>query len=296
VTAQQANEGGRETEGHGSRHTGKPSRRWPDGRPLCGADKGFDVVSERHSGYCKRTAGEQTGHYGIGSCKWHGGATKTHQVAAERVLAERAAEKLLGRLRRFDEFDGADIDYRLESLRLIAFWKHRASMYGGMIAAAESAAERLKQAHEAEALVLGNESDDEAPALQAAREDLRRIFTTGGVTAYVGHQWDADRHGRIYAVSEGVRALVKLEREALGELRSAIALAKDLKVADAQIDLAKLVGGMLLAVVMGVLAELERLNRIVAPIEDSVVLELIAQQLEVVGGRSVSLASVGASP
>lgn len=285
----QVNEGGVTPESQPSRYLGRPSRRWPKGRPLCGGDKGFDKIKQRHDGYCVRTAGEQTDHYGVGACKWHGGNMRNHHAAADRVTAERAVATLQTRLRRFDEFDGSDIDYRAEALRLIAFWKHRSSEYGRLLADAHEAAERLKEAHEAGELLVAEpdgEPEDEDPQRQTARADLERIFLTGGVTAFVGHKWDADRHGRIYAVEEGVRALVKLEREAIADLRSAIALAKDLKVAEAQIDLAKLVGGMIQAVILGVLRELARRGLVTARIEDAAVLELIAQQMDVVAGRA----------
>lgn len=205
------------------------------------------------------------------------------------MIAERAAETLRMRLRRFDEFDGSDIDYRAEALRMIAFCKHRASEYGRLLADAYEAAERLKEEHEAGKLLIAEragEPEDENPQIQTARADLERIFLTGGVTAFVGHKWDADRHGRIYAVEEGVRALVKLEREAIADLRSAIALAKDLKVAEAQIDLAKLVGGMIQAVILGVLRELARRGLVTANVDDATVLELIAHQMDVVAGRA----------
>lgn len=257
--------------------TSKQRRPYGEGKPKCGAKR------TTADALCERPAGWGTDHPGVGRCKRHGGSTPTQTVAAEKVIAERAVDTLRGKLRRFDEFDGSDIDYRAESLRLIAFWKWRASEYGRLLGEAYEAAERLKRAHEAGALVLAGVGDDEAPATQAARLDLERIFLTGGVTAFVGHRWDADRHGRLYAVDEGVRALVKLEKEALTELRAAIALAKDLKVAEAQIDLAKLVGGVIAGVILGVMAELHRRGHVSLAADDRLVLELIAGQMEAVG-------------
>lgn len=251
---------------------------------------------DKSGNLCRRGAGQGTDHSGIGPCALHGGNTRNHVVRAERVVAERAADTLRGKLRRFDEFDGSDIDYRAEALRLIAFWKWRAGEYGRLLGEAYEAAERLRSAHEAGALLVAAEGDDEAPSVQTARLDLERIFLTGGVTAFVGHRWDADRHGRVYAVDEGVRALVRLEREALTELRSAIALAKDLKVAEAQIDLAKLVGGAIAGVILGVLAELHRLGHVAVAADDQLVLGLIARQMEAVGPSLMAGQSVGVRP
>lgn len=259
-------------------------------KPKCGAQR----PHQPEGILCGQPAGWGTNHIGVGRCKRHGGATPTQNLAAERVVAERAAATLRMRLRRFDEFDGSDIDYRAEALRMIAFCKHRASEYGRLLADAYEAAERLKEAHGAGELLVADpdgELEDEDPQRQTARADLERVFLTGGVTAFVGHKWDTDRHGRIYAVEEGVRALVKLEREAVADLRSAIALAKDLKVAEAQIDLAKLVGGMIQAVILGVLRELGHRGLVAVNIDDATVLEVIAHQMDVVAGRS-ALAAV----
>lgn len=262
----------------------RPRRPYGEGKPKCDAQRPNQPDGTR----CGRPAGWGTDHPGVGRCKRHGGATRTQAVAVEKVVAERAAATLRMRLRRFDEFDGSDIDYRAEALRMIAFCKHRASEYGRLLADAYEAAERLKEAHEAGELLIAErdeEPEDEDPRRQTARADLERIFLTGGVTAFVGHKWDADRHGRIYAVEEGVRALVKLEREAIADLRSAIALAKDLKVAEAQIDLAKLVGGMILTIITGVLGDLARRGVVTAKVDDAQVLELIAHHMDLMSAR-----------
>lgn len=241
-----------------SRHVGKPSRRNPNGAPLCGAMK-----RDKSGDTCARPAGWGTPQPGIGPCKLHGGSTRNGIVAAEKVVAERAAVQLRAKLKRFDEFDGSEIDYRAEALRLIAFAKHRVEFFGLLLQQAHDAAERLRQAHEAGALLVDDQGalDAEAegvtedPNRQTARQDLERIFGIGGVTAFVGNKWDADRNGRVYAVDEGERALSKLEREAVADLRDAIKLAKDLKVADAQIDLARQVGAQIVEVLKRVLTE-----------------------------------------
>src|SRR3954453_7669825 len=52
----------------------------PDG-PRCGATKQDGTT-------CRKAAGAGTTHLGIGRCKYHGGASPNHQVAAEKKMAE----------------------------------------------------------------------------------------------------------------------------------------------------------------------------------------------------------------
>ncbi|GAA0720091.1 hypothetical protein Drose_06360 [Dactylosporangium roseum] len=63
----------------GDRYVGERSRRWPEGRPLCGAKK------RREEGFCTWTAGQGTDHLGRGSCERHGGNLPSHKIAAERA-------------------------------------------------------------------------------------------------------------------------------------------------------------------------------------------------------------------
>lgn len=75
--------------GQDTRHLGPRSQRWPDGRPLCGAE----TRAEGSSPTCKKTAGEGTDHYGTGTCKRHLGSTRNHRVAAERHIAAETAAR-----------------------------------------------------------------------------------------------------------------------------------------------------------------------------------------------------------
>jgi hypothetical protein len=77
---------GQDAERGGDRHVGERSRRWPDGRPLCGAKK------KREEGFCSWTAGQGTSHLGFGPCERHGGNLKSHVVAAQRAAAELAVK------------------------------------------------------------------------------------------------------------------------------------------------------------------------------------------------------------
>lgn len=55
----------------------------PEGRTKCGA-------AARSGRPCARPAGWATPHPGIGRCKFHGGSTPNHAVAAQKVQLERA--------------------------------------------------------------------------------------------------------------------------------------------------------------------------------------------------------------
>jgi hypothetical protein len=73
----------------GPRYIGPKSHQWPEGRPLCGGDKGHDADGV-HEGYCRNTAGKNTVHFGTGNCDRHGGSTPTHVAKAQRELAAAA--------------------------------------------------------------------------------------------------------------------------------------------------------------------------------------------------------------
>jgi hypothetical protein len=169
-----------------------------------------------------------------------------------------------------DGHDGTDLDPRLEILRLISFWKFRANLYGTLLQDAYEAAERLQEAHQAGRLLLAEEVTEprfgpegdvvgvipEDPALQTARQDLERVFAAGGVTAMVGAKYDVDRDGRIYAVEEGIRALVQLEKDAHKMVGDFCRLAVQAKVAEHRIEMAEQAGLMIQAVILGVLRDL----------------------------------------
>lgn len=256
-------------ERHGPRYVGKASRQYPDGRPLCGGDKGNDEDGN-HKGYCQRTAGHGTNHLGYGDCSSHGGRMPNNIKRAEKLAAEDAAEKVRAQaghiLRTYNDFGDdeiAGIDPATEVLRLIAWAQHKLNLYGRLIRDAFEAAERLKQAAAAERIALideGPEVDEEGrrrpehPELQTARADMQRVFALGGVTALVGVKYDADRNGRVYGVDEGRRALVDEEGKAADRLRQNLALAHQMKIDEKRIDIAKTVGVAIHAVLTRALA------------------------------------------
>lgn len=89
-----------------SRYVGAVSRRWPDGRPLCGATN----RAEGSAPTCQKTAGEGTSHYGTGRCKRHFGSTRAHVVAAQKEQALKVLNGY-GVKRRVDPRDGIIEEY-----------------------------------------------------------------------------------------------------------------------------------------------------------------------------------------
>lgn len=214
--------------------------------------------SKRTGQPCRQNVVKGTRH-----CRNHAGRPLDEQRARGAIVLELQQWTL-------DGHDGADLDPRIEILRLISFWKFKANLYGSLIAQAYEAAERLKKAHAAGAILLEAEQTTtrfdgdgeyagelhEEPALQVARQDLERIFTTGGVTAFVGYKYDVDRDGRIYPTDEGIRGLVQLEQKAHEMVGKFCHLAVQAKVAETRIELAQQVGVMIQAVILGVLRDL----------------------------------------
>lgn len=212
---------------------------------------------------------------GTSGCRRHAGKPP-EQARAEGAIRLEVRQWML------DGHDGSGVDPRSEILRLIAFWRWKTNRYGHLIGDAYQAAERLREAHDAQELLVAGPADDgsrsgEHPGLQVARADLERIFVTGGVAALVGNRYDADRDGRVYAVDEGIRALVKLEGEASDRVAKYCALAVQAKVAEARVELAQQVGAMIATVIVGVLGDL-------GVSADERVMGLVAQHMDLVGG------------
>ena len=279
-----------EADGAG-RYVGAVSRRYPEGRPLCGADKGFE--DGVHKGFCQRTAGQLTPHMGSGACRWHGGTAPNHVVRGERVAAERAAEQVRHELLALDEISEADIagvDPRVEVLKLITLHRGRASYYLRRIRDAHDAAVRLRDAAGAGYVELIAErqelsEDDrpmpEHPEQQTARHDFGRVRADGGVTAMVGMRFDVDKFGRIYGVGEDIRPLVKLEKESLDAVAKCCALAAQMKIDDTRIELAKQHGLMIQTVMV------RTMTRLGIEITDERVSQILLEEMDAVEGAGV---------
>jgi hypothetical protein len=137
-------------------------------------------------------------------------------------------------------------------LRLVSQSAARCELYAGLLGEAFAAADRMRAAHEAQALVAAPEAEGgegpEDPAVQAARADLERIFNTGGVAALIGHRYDADRDGRVFPVDEAIRGLARLEAEERDRCANFAAKAVAAGLAERQVRLAEQQGALVAGV------------------------------------------------
>lgn len=186
-----------------------------------------------------------------------------------------------------DGHDGSNIDPKVVILQMIAFWRWKVNQYGALLQKEYEAAEALGIRVKGEEIVSLNDpewesgdGDDvlpEHPALQRARHALETTFKRGGTAAFIGHEYDVDRNSRVFAVKEGIRALVSLEERANTMLLKCCGMAVQAKVAESRIQLAEQVGVMIQAVILGVLRDLS----IAA---DDRVMHLIAMHIDQVAG------------
>lgn len=220
---------------------------------------------------------------GTHNCPHHAGKS-LEQHRAEGQIRLEAAELLPSRFT-LDGHDGADIDPKVTILSLIAFWRWKANHYGALLQKEYDAAEALGVRVQGETIITLNEpewdsdgDDDvlpEHPALQRARHAIEDTFRKGGTAAYIGHEYDADRNGRVFAVKEGIRGLVTLEERSHTMLAKFCALAIQAKVAESRIQLAEQVGVMIQAVILGTLRDLSIAT-------DERVMEIIAANIDAV--------------
>jgi hypothetical protein len=129
-------------------------------------------------------------------CRWHGGAAG--QVKAKAAVRA----KLLGW-----GLGDATVDPGEVLLRLVTQSAARAERYAMLLEEAYEAAERLKRSFDAGAL----EIDESKEMAETAREDLDRIFNTGGVAALVGNTYGAAKDVGVYVTGEAIRGLADLE-------------------------------------------------------------------------------------
>lgn len=125
-------------------------------------------------------------------------------------------------------------------LRLVSQSAARVELYGQLLREAYEAAERLKQAHEVDQLIEETaEGEQERAAVQVARDDLRKIFASGGVAALIGNTYGDARDGGIYATGEAIRGLAKLEAEERARCADMAAKAVKAGLAERQVRLAE---------------------------------------------------------
>ncbi|EOD66895.1 hypothetical protein [Amycolatopsis vancoresmycina] len=185
-------------------------------------------------------------------CTVHGG--RAPQVAAKAAVRAELENWGLG---------DTNVDPGEVLLKLVSQSAARAERYARLLEEAYDAAERLKTAHEAELLLVEDEpdgwDDEERPeraATQAARADLRRIFSVGGVAALVGHTYDSSKDGGIYATGEQIRGLADLEAKERDRCANFAAKAVAAGLATRQVELAERQGALVAQLVLAVFDEL----------------------------------------
>lgn len=243
----------------------------------------YGHMSKRNRKLCRQNVVAGTEH-----CPHHAGKP-LEQHKAEGQIRLVAAELAADPTSKWtlDGHDGSDLDPKVVILQMIAFWRWKTSQYGALLQKEYEAAEALGIKVNGEQIISLNDpewesdgGDDvlpEHPALQRARHAVEQTFTRGGTAAFIGHEYDVDRNSRVFAVKEGIRALVTLEERAHTMLAKCCHLAVQAKVAESRIQLAEQVGVMIQAVILGVLRDLS----IAA---DDRVMQIIAVNIDQVAG------------
>lgn len=175
---------------------------------------------------------------GTQRCKMHAGKSRLKAKAEGAVVVE---------LRRWGLGDST-VDPGEVLLRLVTQSAARCELYAGLLGEAYDAAERLREA--------GGGGFDAPTLEEAARQDLDRVFGHGGVAALVGKTYAADKQAGIFATGEAIRGLAKLEAEERDRCATFASKAVAAGLAERQVRLAEKQGGMLAAVILGVLADL----------------------------------------
>lgn len=145
-------------------------------------------------------------------------------------------------------------------LRLVTQSAARCELYGRLLGEAFAAAEELQEARaEVEQLVAGNLADGEdvSPRVAQTVAVLRRVFASGGVGALIGYKWDVSRLGQPFPVEEAIRGLARLEAEERERCAGMAAKAVAAGLAERQVRLAEQQGMLMVAMIRGVLDDLD---------------------------------------
>lgn len=193
---------------------------------------------------------------GTRKCPSHAGVSRDVAVARGQAVQEFNAWTLDGYL-------PGSVDPHETLLQLIGFWRYKFNRLSTLLGEAFEAANRLKAMHASGRITLVEGEpegfDDfgqeipESPDRQVARADLERVFALGGVTAFVGQKYDADRNGRIFPVEEGIRGLEKLVGDASDRLAKYCALAITAKIGERRLELAQQLGSRLAGILAAVI-------------------------------------------
>lgn len=178
-------------------------------------------------------------------CPAHGGSAP--QVRAKAAVRDEVLRWGLGT---------PDVDPGEILLRLVSQSAARAEHYARLLEQAYDAAERLATA-KGDLLdgPLKGDGEMRSAVADQAREDLDRIFTTGGVAALVGNTYGATATGTLYATGEAIRGLALLEAQERDRCAGFAAKAVAAGLAERQVRLAEKQGALIADVLRAVLAD-----------------------------------------
>jgi hypothetical protein len=191
-------------------------------------------------------------------CRWHTGTD---------IITARSKGQVIVELRKWGLAEAdPDIDTDRTMLQLVAQSAARVELYSYLLGEAYDAAARLGRLNGTAggaagaaviADVLDTVADHDADAeRQRIAEDIRRIFTTGGVGALIGWTYAATRDGDVYAVGEAIRGLAQLEGLERDRCMRFAKIAKDAGLAERQVRVAEQLAATLVEAVYSMLGEL----------------------------------------
>lgn len=188
---------------------------------------------------------------GADRCRMHAGKSVA-KVRAEVAVRREAAAWGLG---------DAKVDPGEVLLRLVSQSAARCELYARLLEEAYEAAERLREAHAAQALITNLHADDDPeyedpPAVQTAKADLDRIFNVGGVAALIGYTYSVTNSGSTFATGEQLRGLAKLEADERQRCAGFAAKAIAAGLAERQVRIAERHASQLVKVMHAVLVQL----------------------------------------
>jgi hypothetical protein len=170
------------------------------------------------------------------------------------------------------------LDPGVTLLQLMTQSFQRAKLYGELLEEAYDAAERLADASSRIAAEDIPGARKNSTDLDRARQDLDRIFDTGGVSALIGNTYSAaGEGGNVYATGEAIRGLVQLEAQERDRAAGMAAKAVAAGLATRQVELAEKQGELVADVIRAVLAQLGH------DLADPDVLRVVSTQLRALG-------------
>jgi hypothetical protein len=175
-------------------------------------------------------------------CRFHGGASP--HVASKAAVRAEVWSWGLG---------DATVDPGEVLLRLVTQSAARAERYARLLEEAYEAAERLKRSFDAGALQV----DENKEMAEAAREDLDRIFNTGGVAALVGNTYGAAKDVGVYVTGEAIRGLADLEAKERERCANFATKAVAAGLAELAVRIAERQGQLMVEMVQAALREVD---------------------------------------